>query len=67
MSALTATWSVTLDADCPACDEGVNLLDGPDFWDGHRFDIPEHGTERTKGVEVACPECGHEFIVDLEY
>jgi ribosomal protein S27E len=67
MSALTATWSITLDTECPACKEDVNLLDGPDFWDGHRFDVPEHGTERTKGVKVVCPECEHAFTVDLEY
>lgn len=64
---ITATWTVELNCECPNCKEYVNLLDYPDFWDGRHLDIPEHGTERSKGVEVMCPECGHEFTVDCEY
>lgn len=63
-----ATWSISLDADCPECKEYVDLLDDPDFWDGRcSLDIGEHGTERSVGVEVYCPKCGAEFEVDLEY
>lgn len=62
-----ATWSVSLDCECPACKEDVDLLDYADFWDGRRLDIPEHGTERSKNVEVVCPKCGHDFTVELEY
>ena len=62
-----ATWSISLDCDCPACGEYVNLLDYADFWDGRRLDACEHGTDRSRGVDVVCPECGHDFEVDLEY
>ena len=63
-----ATWSIALNCDCPACKEFVNLLDYADFWDCHtHLKIAEHGTERSRNVEVNCPDCGHDFIVDLEY
>lgn len=62
-----ATWSISLDCDCPACGEYVNLLDFPDFWDGRSLNLIEHGTARSKNVEVGCPKCMHEFNVQLEY
>ena len=62
-----AIWSVSLDCYCPACKEYVNLLDYTDFWDGREIDVPECGTERSRDVEVKCPKCDHEFIVDLVY
>ena len=62
-----ATWTVTLNCDCPACKEYVDLLNYSDFWDGRKLDIPEHGTDRTKNVEVVCPECNHDFTVELDY
>jgi len=67
MEKTIATWSISLDCDCPACKENVNLLDYTDFWDGRQLDVPEHGTERSRDVDVQCPECAHEFTVDLEY
>lgn len=45
----------------------VDLLDYPDFWDGMGFEACENHTDRTRGAEVVCPECGHEFECDLEY
>jgi len=62
-----ATWTVELNCDCPGCKEWVNLLNYPDFFDGSTLKIAEHGTPKTTGMEVVCPECGHEFLVDLEY
>lgn len=67
MSNITATWTVELHCTCPKCNEWVDLLEYPDFWDGMHLDIAEHGTERSRGVEVLCPECDHEFSVDCEY
>lgn len=61
----TATWSIHLFTDCPGCEDSVDLLDLPDFWDGHRFQPGEHLTPQTTGVEVTCPKCGHEFKCDL--
>ena len=63
----TATWGLSLDCECPNCERWVDLLAFPDFWDGRRLEPIENGTERSKGVEVACPECQYEFQVDLEY
>jgi len=62
-----ATWSISLDVDCPKCEEYFDILNTPDFWDRRELDIGEHGTERSKGIEVQCLKCGHEFKVDLEY
>ena len=64
---LIANWSVGLHCECPKCGEFVNLLDAPDFWHSHTLDIPEHGTENSNNLEVACPECGHEFHVCCEW
>lgn len=67
MSAVVATWSISLDCTCPACEEDVDLLTAQDFWDGRQLEVPEHGTERTRNLEVDCPKCGHEFHVQTEY
>ena len=62
-----ATWAVSLTCICPACDELVDLLDYPDFWDGRMLSVCENCTKRSHNVEVICPKCAHEFEVDLEY
>lgn len=62
-----ATWSISLTCECPACKEDVDLLDYPDFWDGRDLDLGEHGTARSKRVEVICPLCHHDFTVELDY
>ncbi len=65
---VTATWSVSLDCRCPSCDEYVDLLHAPDFWDGkNKMQVCEHGTPRTSALEVVCPACAHEFVVKCEY
>lgn len=64
---MTATWSLSLDCDCPGCGEYVDLLLYPDFWDGRHFQPCEYATARTEGVEVVCPNCHHEFSVNFEY
>lgn len=68
MSEITACWNISLTCDCPKCSEWVDLLDYPDFWDSrYKLQIGEHGTPSSRDVEVVCPNCGHEFTVDLEY
>lgn len=63
-----ATWSLELTCHCPACGEYVDLLHYPDFWDGRQgMQACEHGTPRTTGMEVDCPNCGTEFTVDCQY
>ena len=63
MAKITATWDINLWAECPGCGKGVDLLDADDFWVGRS--ALEPGMRGT--INVACPECGHEFAVDLEY
>lgn len=67
MADTTAGWSISLNCDCPKCEEYVDLLDDSDFWDGRGLEVAEHDTERSRDVEVVCPKCGYEFTVDLEY
>jgi hypothetical protein len=62
-----ATWDISLNTDCPGCGEMVDLLDYADFWDGRKLNLAEHDTDRTRGVEVQCPLCHHEWKVDLEW
>jgi len=64
---VTATWIVHLDSTCPSCHEIVDLLAASDFWRARSLNITEHGTARSKAVEVTCPQCVHEFKVDCEY
>ena len=64
---VTATWTVELNTECPHCDEYIDLLDDPDFWDGRELSVAENGTENSKDQPVTCPKCGHEFVVDCEY
>lgn len=65
--AVTATWTVELNCYCPKCTQYVNLIEYPDFWDGRRLDIAENNTERSKGLDVYCPDCGEEFKVDCTW
>lgn len=63
----TASWAIHLFCNCPECKQLTDLLDYADFWDGGRaFEIGEHDTENTKAVEVVCPECMHEYEIDLQ-
>lgn len=64
---LQAVWSLSLDFECPNCKDSVDLLDYPDFWDGRDLGVCENSTEKSRNVSVQCPECDHEFVVDLEY
>jgi len=65
--AVEAHWNIELNCDCPKCENYVDLLDCADFWDGRRLEVAEHDTERSKDVEVTCPVCGHEFLVDTYF
>lgn len=63
-----AAWKLKLMAECPACEEYVDLLDEPDFWENHEGLIAcENGTPRSMNVAVYCPNCRHQFHVLLEY
>lgn len=64
---VTATWIIRLNCHCPCCNEYVDLLEYPDFWDGRQLVVAEHGTERSQDMEVVCPECYKTFTVRCEY
>ncbi|ELY4158077.1 hypothetical protein SMZ39_002018 [Cronobacter turicensis] len=64
----SAVWYINLHTECPACEEYFDIIKSQeDFWVDARFGCCEHDTPATTGVEVQCPECGHEFKVDFEY
>ena len=67
MKKTTATWFITLDTECPHCNEDIDILEIPDIWERVNFDIGEHNTESSKDVKILCPECEEEFLIDLEY
>lgn len=67
LEVVTATWCIELNCDCPHCGNHVDVLNGPDFWDGRNLKIGEHGTPRSNKVEVVCPDCSKEFEVCCEY
>ena len=67
MSKNHATWSISLDVECPSCEHYFDMLEGDDFWHNNQLKPIEHGTEASRDVEATCPECEHEFLVDLEY
>jgi len=60
-----ACWNIELNIDCPHCGEYINALDTPDFWDGRKFDIGEHKTERTSNLTANCTECHKDFSFDI--
>ena len=62
-----ARWIVELNCYCPNCDDYVDLTESDDFWDDRQLDPCENNTDRSRGVEVMCPECDYEFVVDCEY
>jgi len=68
MSEIKANWSISLNCDCPKCDEYVDLLDYDDFWDSRNsMQVCEQDTPITTNVEVTCPKCLEVFIVDFQY
>jgi hypothetical protein len=62
MSNHPATWSISLDTECPECQKGFDLTDQDSFRESGINPL-----ERTTGYEATCPECKHEFLVDLEF
>lgn len=62
-----ATWSLSLDTECPACRKDFDVLAMDDFWEDHRIEVCERSTPATRDVEVECPHCSHQFAVDFKY
>ena len=49
-------WDISLDTDCPECGTVIDLAGG-DLLVGTVI----------SGYEVSCPECSHEFLVDIRF
>lgn len=61
-----ATWYISLDVNCPHCDDHIDLFADPEFcYSG--IEVCEHGTERTTDCEAECPACGKQFTYDCIY
>lgn len=60
----TADWSISLDLQCPYCNEMFDLVAGE--WP-EDVEAMEHGTDRTKGYEVECHGCDQILSVDFTY
>jgi len=67
MSNVTAEWYLHLWAECPGCKEQVDLLAYQDFWEDRTLAAGENGTPASRDVEVVCPECKREFVVDCVF
>ena len=61
-----ARWSISLDCDCPSCQENVDLTLATEFWYRSPTGTPLQPAQ-TGALDVICPECGHEFICEMEY
>ncbi len=63
-----AFWSFSLDTTCPVCDADFNIEADENYTHTGDSDDPlqvcENGTKRSRDMEVVCPECQAEFLVD---
>lgn len=62
-----AIWSLSLDCSCPKCSHEFDILDDTEFISDNKLEVCEHGTQRSMGINVMCPNCDSEFKVDLAY
>jgi hypothetical protein len=67
MKKTIATWYLSLNCDCPHCDEYIDILDDEQFLLDNRIVPCENGTNNSRNIEVVCSVCFKEFLVDLEY
>jgi len=68
---IKAIWSFSLDTECPKCGEDFDVNsageNGTCYIEDVRLQVCEQDTYNSKNIEVECPNCKHEFIVDCEY
>ena len=62
-----AQWDISLNVECPCCQEYFDLARDDDFWVDSSFDVAETDTLETTAVEITCPKCNKEFEVDFIY
>jgi len=65
-SAGVAVWSCSIYIECPHCGADNDLCenDDGDWRLPVGLELGEHGTDRSKNIEVDCSECRETFIVD---
>jgi phage FluMu protein Com len=63
-----ASWSISLDCKCPACKIKFDVLRlaAQPVQSGSMVPL-EVDTVASRDIEVKCPACDHEFLVDCEY
>ena len=66
---IKATWSFSLDVDCPSCQISLNLdsINGYSYVSDLELHICEQNTENSENIEVFCHHCNHKFLVDCQY
>ena len=64
---IEAVWSISLDCQFPKCDKDIDLIDDDNFWENNNIQACEQGTKKSRGVDVYCDACEHDFQVDLAY
>ena len=69
MSNTTATWSFSLDCECPVCNMQFDVCTSDSAHDlfGNGLQVCEQDTPLSTDIEVICPHCEHEFVIDCEY
>ena len=60
-----AVWQISLDVECPECEEYQDLTEVDEFW--HDMLPIEHGTPRSNEYEVCCSKCKHKFTACFVY
>ena len=76
MENIKAVWRTSLDCKCPGCKDYVDLMEYADYRQGRKrlekSDFLEGDSDLqiaqpVIGLEVNCPKCGHEFMVDTTW
>jgi len=72
MKTVNGALHISVDIECPACKEIINLLDHDQFHDdGYLYKEVLEGDEmgcKALGDEFKCPECHERFIIgDIEW
>lgn len=64
---VAANWNFTLDAQCPACSECVDVTTAQGFWDDKKLNYGEYGSENSTDIDAECPLCSHDFKITCEF
>lgn len=62
---IEATFSITLDAECPYCNEDIDFMDDYDVYS--RIPTANTFSHENLDIECCCPHCKKEFILDRTY